>query len=103
MQFLNFFEGGKLIQTKNHVGFNHLIIFSNGMKRVVNSFHNETINENVLSKVFLVKARSEDNKIEMIEHKNFKWLGIMWHPERIKDNFDQHDLDLAHSFFRGSL
>ena len=57
--------------------------------------------KNRYQKNFFIKARSLDNCIEMIEHRNFNWLGIMWHPERVKDNFDKDDIDLIQGFLRG--
>ena len=76
----------KVKKNPNHVG-NHLIKlennkFNKSLKRVikVNSYHNYSITE--LGTNLSSLATAMDNTIEAFKHKQFKVLGIMWHPER---------------------
>ena len=100
MQLINKFSGGSIIETTNkkHVGITHEINLSNPfIKNIftenfvsVNSFHNniitkETIGENLES--FAVSKN--DETIEGIIHKEFLLMGVMWHPERKSDPFNQ--------------
>ena len=39
----------------------------------------------------LIISKSEDGEIEAIKHKNYRWLGWMWHPEREK-KFDRNSI-----------
>ena len=95
-QFINVFFGGSLIQNiKKKTGFNHVnsihkvnIIDKKAMEFyrkkefIVNSYHNDGIDQNCLSKKLKPFAVSEDGIIEAIYHPNYPMVGILWHPER---------------------
>ena len=50
----------------------------------VNSFHNDGIKKNDLSKKFDILANDKSENVEMFISKNKKIIGVMWHPEREK-------------------
>ena len=67
----------------------HNIFFTNReiiKKKIlnVNSFHNDGIKKNDLSKSFKAVAREKNKNIEMFISNNKKIIGTMWHPEREK-------------------
>lgn len=83
----------KLQKENNHVG-NHKVLFHiNGLKfkKIVNSYHNDTIKINKTKDVNIFGI-AQDNTVEAFHVKKKKILGIMWHPERyIKiKKFDQN-------------
>jgi putative glutamine amidotransferase len=96
MQFVNVFFGGNLIQdTKkqlklDHLATNHIIKITDEkvnsyLKKddfLVNSFHNQAITQEILSKELKYFAISEDGLIEGIYHPNYPIAGVQWHPER---------------------
>lgn len=98
MQIMNRFEGGNLKRVNNHVQKYHNL-FDNEFEypNKVNSFHKYGINR--LGKNFEVIAYSNDDQIEAIKHKNYNWLGWMWHPERDKI-FNKKLLKIAKVFFK---
>ena len=51
---------------------------------IVNSFHNNGIKKNDLSKKFNMLANDKSENVEMFISKNKKIIGVMWHPEREK-------------------
>jgi len=86
MQFMNYTQGGKLIEVQGHVAtihdrLNGIWADQLGIQKV-NSFHNYGITDESLGEGLIVLAHTEDGVIEAFKHKDFKWLGIMWHPER---------------------
>lgn len=99
MQFINEYFGGSKIKTsdRKHVGKSHLIDITNtnlthGNKEktvVVNSYHNNIITNDILSKNFEPIAISKDDStIEAIKHKEYLITGVMWHPEREQNEFN---------------
>ena len=96
MQFINVFFGGKLINIKNdakskimHVASNHRIKITSkdaekliGNNFEVNSYHNNGISQETLSKELMAFAKSEDGLIEGVYHPNLPIAAIAWHPER---------------------
>ena len=87
-------------KVKNHIRKYHILDNVDQKYPVkVNSFHNFSISK--LGKNFEVISKSEDGEIEAIKHKNYKWLGWMWHPERAK-KFDRKLLKIAKLFFSKS-
>ena len=96
MQFINVFFGGKLINIKRdaqskteHVASNHKIKIANhyagkliGNSFYVNSYHNNGISQQTLSKELGVFAESGDGLIEGIYHHKLPIAAISWHPER---------------------
>lgn len=94
MQMMNLFFGGEVKQVQNHVGEQHLL--TGKINQQVNSFHNFSITN--CSNEFEILARSQDNEIEAIKHKKYRWEGWMWHPEREK-NFNDHDIRRIRNLF----
>jgi N5-(cytidine 5'-diphosphoramidyl)-L-glutamine hydrolase len=101
MQIINKFFGGDVIKTKDkkHVGKPHKIIvdkekifsFVNEKEIIVNSFHNNIIIEKKLGKNLISIAKDiNDKSIEAFIHSDYKIIGTMWHPERMKDKKNQN-------------
>ena len=89
-QLLNKSFGGKIKKVKKHMRTRHNISFVNKeivKKKLlnVNSFHNDGIKKNDLSKVFKMLASDMDDNVEMFISKDKKMIGTMWHPEREKN------------------
>ena len=89
-QLLNKSYGGKIKKIQNHMRTRHNIFFvkNNIIKNNflnVNSFHNDGIKKNDLSKKFNMIANDKDENVEMFISKNKKIIGTMWHPEREKN------------------
>ena len=89
-QLLNKSFGGKVKKVKKHMRTRHNISFVNKeivKKKLlnVNSFHNDGIKKNDLSKVFKMLANDKDENVEMFISKDKKIIGTMWHPEREKN------------------
>jgi len=84
MQLINQFQKGKLRKVENHVAVSHDVsglLFSDVAEKV-NSFHDYGIFEDILGHDFDVLASADDGVIEALAHSEYRWLGIMWHPER---------------------
>ena len=96
MQMINHFFNGDIetISGSEHVGTPHSIQIQNKTfidflndSMTVNSFHNNIINKNNIGKDLEIFATSGiDETIEGFYHKNYPILGVMWHPERVKNN-----------------
>ena len=91
-QLLNKSFGGKIKKIKKHMRTRHNIFFTNReiIKKKflnVNSFHNDGIKKNDLSKLFKVVASDKNKNIEMFISNDKKIIGTMWHPEREKSTF----------------
>jgi gamma-glutamyl-gamma-aminobutyrate hydrolase PuuD len=89
-QLLNKNFGGKIKKIKNHMRTRHDIYFTKNdiVKKDflnVNSFHNDGIKKNDLTKKFNMLAYDKDKNVEMFISKNKKIIGTMWHPEREKN------------------
>ncbi len=95
MQIIANFSKIKLHPVQGHVNCEHLI--TGEINRIVNSFHNFSINE--CSKNYQILARSKDGEIEAIRHLSLPWEGWMWHPER-EDIFKDMDLNRLKDLFR---
>lgn len=95
MQLINKFYGGSVIETSNkkHVKINHQINLSEPIKEnfiSVNSYHNNILTSDSLGNNLKSFATCDlDNTIEGIVHESNKIIGIMWHPERSKDDFNK--------------
>jgi len=107
LQVINHFFGGTILNnsSKDHVGKLHNVkILNNTFSKnlnseliTVNSFHNNIIKDKNLGKNLVVFARTiSDNTIEGIFHKEYKILGVMWHPEREQNT--NNELILKHTF-----
>lgn len=85
-QILNYF-GGSIKKGDNsfisrHRSTRHLVNID-GSKRIVNSYHNNEVDESSISKKFNIYARCKiDNTVEGL--RNNQVLAMMWHPEREK-------------------
>lgn len=102
MQIINYFFNGSLTNLKKHTQTNHRILFQRqerSKQKNVNSFHNWGIREINLSPELLKIAVANDGSIEAIKHKKFPILGIMWHPERTSNKFDDDDLEIIKDHF----
>lgn len=101
MQFLNHIESGTLVRCEGHVSTTHLLhgdwARNNNVSKV-NSYHDQAITAKTLSPSFRVLAETEDHVIEAFEHREYPWLGIMWHPER-EEPFSKPDLELIKQHF----
>ncbi|MCK6418571.1 MAG: gamma-glutamyl-gamma-aminobutyrate hydrolase family protein [Alphaproteobacteria bacterium] len=95
MQVMHVFEGGDLVALQGHVKAEHHIKFM-GVSRQINSYHNHGINQ--LLPRFKAQAFAEDGTIEAFSHLDYKWLGVMWHPERLEPHHPQ-DIDFIKRFF----
>lgn len=84
MQLINQFQKGKLRKVENHVAVSHDVsgsLFS-AAAETVNSFHDYGIFEDTLGHDLDILASADDGVIEALAHSEYRWLGIMWHPER---------------------
>tara|TARA_B100000989_G_C19436532_1_gene425407 strand:+ start:55 stop:657 length:603 start_codon:yes stop_codon:yes gene_type:complete len=95
MQVIQSFFGVKLERIKDHVNTRHNINYLNSNIKV-NSFHN--YGSYKTTHCLKIQARSDDNIIESVKHKNLPIMGIMWHPERER-MFKQLDINIFKSFF----
>ena len=102
MQLINDYFNGSLIKIENHVAKKHDVIiniFGDKKKIKVNSFHNWGLFPNNIGKELKIFATADDGSVEGFYHKNFQIKGIMWHPERIDNNYNLIDLDILNQFF----
>ena len=99
MQIINNFFNGTIEKTSsmNHVNNQHSIQIHNenfigflDNSITVNSFHQNLINKNKIGTDLEIFATSEiDKTIEGFYHKNYPIIGVMWHPERLKNQESQ--------------
>ena len=90
MQMLNHFEGGRLIETEDHVGVYHQISnLGTGESRIVNSYHRWAIDHNGLAISLEASAVDEQGYIESFSHRSLPWHAVMWHPEREEQLHDE--------------
>lgn len=103
MQIIGDFFNASFETRNNHISKRHKIISAKSSKyfeflnkiEEVNSFHKYCIKD--ISDDFIISARSDDNSVEAIEHKNYKIFAQMWHPER-EEPFNQFEIDLIKAF-----
>ncbi len=100
-QKINLFFGGKIKKIKNHVRKNHKIfgVLTKNKIVKVNSYHNFGVANSNIPKTFNILATTKDGFVECFADKNYRLMGIMWHPERYKHlrNFEKKILK---KFFR---
>jgi len=87
-QFIAFKNKSKFIKDKKHINFLHSIVtldkkLTKNLKKV-KCFHEYKIIS--CSKKINVIAKAQDNSIEAFLMKKKKIAGIIWHPERTKNN-----------------
>lgn len=84
MQMMNVFCRGGLEVVSGHVRTSHCLTSDipelNGES--VNSFHSFGINDGLLGDRLVPIAYSDNGSIEIIRHLDYRWLGVMGHPER---------------------
>lgn len=79
IQSINVFLGGSLKQDiLHHKNENHYILW-NEKPYLVNSFHHQSIH--TLGKDLIILAKSLDDEIEIIKHKDLPIYGVQFHPE----------------------
>ena len=98
MQMMNHYLKGSLVPVSGHAGTRHSV---SGISPVlsrenVNSFHNFKVGQ--LGKELQVGSESEDGTVEAVVHRDFPWLGIMWHPER-EEPLNESDLIMVSDLF----
>tara|TARA_Y100000590_G_C15723537_1_gene1014365 strand:+ start:1993 stop:2619 length:627 start_codon:yes stop_codon:yes gene_type:complete len=100
MQIINDFFGGSVMRKcdKEHVNNEHIIKLTNEFSFiekksiVVNSYHNNIIESNMLGENLITFAKHEnDETVEGFTHSNYPIKGVMWHPER-KQNMNSISL-----------
>jgi N5-(cytidine 5'-diphosphoramidyl)-L-glutamine hydrolase len=100
MQLINKFYGGSIIETTNkkHIKINHEINlldsikenFSNENLISVNSYHHNIVtNDSLGNNLKSFAVCNFDDTVEGIIHTSNKIIGLMWHPERSKDDFNK--------------
>jgi N5-(cytidine 5'-diphosphoramidyl)-L-glutamine hydrolase len=94
MQMIGVYAGVELIDVVNHVKVRHQL--AGEISHEVNSYHNQALK--TCPAGYVVSARSEDGEIEAIRHKDKKWEGWMWHPERELD-FNAFEIESIKKLF----
>lgn len=84
LQAINVYFNGDLKNIKGHYNKKHYI-YLNNEKILVNSYHHQAINK--IGDDLIIKAISKDNIIEAITHKQYKILGLEFHPELLNESF----------------
>ncbi len=118
MQFINVFFGGKLVRSikeeiignVGHVAVMHKIAvidekaramlgneLMSGNEAEVNSYHNQGVVKEKLSKELKAFAQTQDGMIEGIYHPKLPILGVQWHPER-KNTDEKINEKIVNSF-----
>ena len=101
MQFINHYQGGSLKKMDGHVATRHPLQgeWSNqqGIDSV-NSYHDWVIVSETLGRDLVNLANTGDGSIEALQHKQHRWHGIMWHPER-EQPFSNQDIHLIQEIF----
>jgi putative glutamine amidotransferase len=95
MQMMGVWANAKLKPVTGHVRARHRL--HGEISDEVNSFHNLALAS--CPPAFEVIARSEDDEIEAIRHRNLPWEGWMWHPER-EDILPSCDIERLRTLFR---
>lgn len=79
MQSLLDYFGEKLVFVEGHIAVRHRL--EGKIQRDVNSYHGQACVA-LETGAFDVLARSADGVIEAVKHRQYPFLGTMWHPER---------------------
>ena len=102
MQIINVYFKGGLKKVNGHVNVNHKIISLNkkySFSKVVNSYHNWSIDHKNVATHIEPLAEDLNHNIEAIKYKK-QILAVMWHPER-EISFKKNDIKLFSCFFNG--
>lgn len=97
MQSILYYFGNILENVDGHVAVRHEVYFRDGMYEV-NSYHSQACKKLNEDSNLTVMARTVDNVIEAVCHKEFPIIGIMWHPER-EDKYKQKDMEMLRKLF----
>lgn len=89
-QMMNLFCGGTVVPVQGHVGCDHPVRFPDGGEWQVNSYHNWGIAPAGLATGLQAVAVDPDGYVEAAVHTEYRWIGIMWHPERPIACADRH-------------
>ena len=95
MQSLLDYFGESLADVENHVAVRHPM--KGKICREVNSYHGQGCLE-LRQGAFEVLAQTDDGCIEAVRHKEYPFLGIMWHPER-EEHFRAEDMAMVQELF----
>jgi putative glutamine amidotransferase len=104
MQMINRFQGGHLRAISEHTAIRHWVygpFFCDSEPREVNSFHDYGITPDDLGQDLEALAWASDGVVEVIAHRYFPWLGIMWHPE-LEEPPSNADREIIQRHFLGS-
>jgi len=94
MQSIILHFGGTLKKVDDHIAIRHNI---NGELNLdVNSFH--SLAADSVPECIEVTAKSDDDIVEAVRHKDLPIIGIMWHPER-EQPYIGKDLELIKKLF----
>ncbi|MGL1890184.1 MAG: gamma-glutamyl-gamma-aminobutyrate hydrolase family protein [Spirochaetaceae bacterium] len=89
--FINVSFGGTITHgIKDHVRKPHKLISEHKVLSdvVTNTFHNQGLKLDDISKELNVIATTSDGFVEAFIHKTLPVLGVQWHPERQNESFD---------------
>ena len=104
MQFINHYLGGSLRAVTGHTAVNHQIhgpLVGKAL-RVVNSYHDQGMYAEDLGDGLEAVVWTDDGVIEALRHRERRWLGIMWHPERCPE-IEMIDFDMIRNFYLGKI
>jgi putative glutamine amidotransferase len=90
--FINVYLNGSLTHNiKDHVNKKHILESNNNILNYqeTNSFHNQAILIDNLSKELKILALAKPNIVEAYIDENKSILGLQWHPERQNKQFDK--------------
>jgi N5-(cytidine 5'-diphosphoramidyl)-L-glutamine hydrolase len=96
MQLIQSAFGIPIHPTPGHVTPRQEILLLHGVRRAVNSYHDNGTFETIAE--LPVWARADDGVIKAVRHVSEPLLGIMWHPERLIP-FHRGDLNLFRDHF----
>lgn len=97
MQSILFYFGNELVNLDGHVAVRHTVQEDAGQYEV-NSYHNQACKELKKDCGLEVIARTFDDVIEAVRHRDLPIAGTMWHPEREK-NYTPRDINFVKKLF----
>lgn len=95
MQSLLDYFGESLSNVEGHVAVRHAL--HGEIQREVNSYHGLACTQ-LQTEAFDVLAKTADGVIEAVRHRQYPFLGTMWHPEREKP-FHRDDVRRVQELF----
>jgi gamma-glutamyl-gamma-aminobutyrate hydrolase PuuD len=100
---INVYFGGRLTQTvSGHVARDHALVSGHVelSGALCNSYHNQAVRGDDLSRELRVFAYSDDDVVEALYHPTEQIAAVQWHPERQERAYDY---TLFHQFLAGSI